>query len=161
MTIPGVSRTCIYVAAGRAIGAREPDPMVRNPDDLAERLLGDANLFGVDHPTVRALGKPYDEAMSNPEVVNKPGLLPGRAYHPKLYLFDGAQNTGYVVGSANLTNSALMTNTEVVVAGKDDGLANPCVCHVLDSLLHEVLENQAVGVFVEDALIDGFPIVLN
>ena len=70
MTIPGVSRTCIYVAAGRAIGAREPDPMVRNPDDLAERLLGDASLFGVDHPTVRALGKPYDEAMSNPEVVN-------------------------------------------------------------------------------------------
>ena len=70
MTIPGVSRTCIYVAAGRAIGAREPDPTVRNPDDLAERLLGDASLFEVDHPTVRALGKPYDEAMSNAEVVN-------------------------------------------------------------------------------------------
>jgi methyltransferase (TIGR00027 family) len=70
MTIPGISRTCIYVAAGRAIGAREPDPTVRNPDDLAERLLGDVTLFDVDHPTVRALGKPYEEAMSDPEVVN-------------------------------------------------------------------------------------------
>ncbi len=70
MTIPGISRTCIYVAAGRAIGAREPDPTVRNPDDLAERLLGDASLFEVDHPTVRALGKPYEEAMSDAEVVN-------------------------------------------------------------------------------------------
>lgn len=70
MTIPGISRTCIYVAAGRAIGAREPDPTVRNPDDLAERLLGDASLYAVDHPTVQALGKPYDEAMSSAEVVN-------------------------------------------------------------------------------------------
>jgi methyltransferase (TIGR00027 family) len=70
MTIPGISRTCIYVAAGRAIGAHEPDPAVRNPDDLAERLLGDVSVFGVDHPTVRALGKPYDEAMADAEVVN-------------------------------------------------------------------------------------------
>jgi methyltransferase (TIGR00027 family) len=58
------------VAAGRAIGAHEPDPTVRNPDDLAERLLGDAAVFGVDHPTVRALGKPYDDAIADPEVVN-------------------------------------------------------------------------------------------
>jgi methyltransferase (TIGR00027 family) len=70
MTIPGISRTCIYVAAGRAIGAREPDPAVRNPDDLAERLLGDASRYGVDHPTVRALGLPYDEAMASAEVVS-------------------------------------------------------------------------------------------
>lgn len=70
MTIPTVSRTCIYVAAGRAIGAREPDPTVRNPDDLAERLLGDPNALDVDHPVVRALALPYDEAMSLPEVVN-------------------------------------------------------------------------------------------
>ena len=67
-------------------------------------------LAGLPSSTVR---------IANPEVVNKPGLLPARAYHPKLYLFDGAQDTGYVVGSANLTNSALMTNTEVVAAGKE------------------------------------------
>jgi len=33
------SRTSIVVAALRAFGAREPDPSVRNPDSLAERLL--------------------------------------------------------------------------------------------------------------------------
>ena len=70
MTIPSISRTCIYVAAARAIGARDPDPTVRNPDHLAERLLGDPDALDVDHPVVRALALPYDEAMSQPEVVN-------------------------------------------------------------------------------------------
>ncbi|HVZ23466.1 MAG TPA: SAM-dependent methyltransferase [Vicinamibacterales bacterium] len=70
MTVPGLSRTCIYVAAGRAIGAKEPDSAVRNPDDLAERLLGDPARYGVDHPTVRALGLPYDEAMASAEVMS-------------------------------------------------------------------------------------------
>src|SRR5690349_23379072 len=70
MTIPGISRTSIYVAAGRAIGAREPDPTVRNPDDLAERLLGDPAALDVDHPAVRALSLSYDDAMELPEVVN-------------------------------------------------------------------------------------------
>ena len=28
------SRTCLYVAAGRALGAREPDESIRNPDYL-------------------------------------------------------------------------------------------------------------------------------
>lgn len=36
-----ISRTAIYVAAGRALGAREPDPAARNPDYLAEKLLGE------------------------------------------------------------------------------------------------------------------------
>lgn len=57
--------------------------------------------------------------IANPEVANKPGLLPGKAYHPKLYLFDSANDTRYVVGSANLTDSALITNTEVVAVGKE------------------------------------------
>jgi len=67
---PGISRTSIYVAAGRAIGAREPDPSVRNPDHLAERLLGDPAVLGVNHPAVHALSLSYDEAMTNVEVVN-------------------------------------------------------------------------------------------
>lgn len=62
------SKTSIYVAAGRAIGAREPDESVRNPDFLAERLLGDPASLEVDHPTVRALGLDYAEAMQKPEV---------------------------------------------------------------------------------------------
>jgi methyltransferase (TIGR00027 family) len=36
----GPSRTSILVAAARALGARERDPSVRNPDWMAEQLLG-------------------------------------------------------------------------------------------------------------------------
>ena len=66
----GISRTSIYVAAGRAMGAREPDPAARNPDYLAEKLLGDPSKLDVDHPAVRALSLGYDEAMKDVEVVN-------------------------------------------------------------------------------------------
>src|SRR5262252_1261675 len=65
----GISRTSIYVAAGRAIGAREPDPAARNPDYLAEKLLGDPAALNVDHPAVRALSLDYNEAMKNGEVI--------------------------------------------------------------------------------------------
>jgi methyltransferase (TIGR00027 family) len=66
----GISRTCIYTAAGRAIGARDPDPSVRNPDSLAEKLLGDPSSFNITHASVRALGLSYDEAMKDLEVVS-------------------------------------------------------------------------------------------
>jgi methyltransferase (TIGR00027 family) len=65
---PPISRTSIYVAAARAVGAREPDASVRNPDNLAERLLGDPDELNVDHPVVRALKLDYDEAMKDIEV---------------------------------------------------------------------------------------------
>jgi methyltransferase (TIGR00027 family) len=65
-----ISRTSIYVAAGRAIGAREPDVSVRNPDYLAEKLLGDPSKLVLDHPAVRALNQPYEEAMKDVEVAN-------------------------------------------------------------------------------------------
>lgn len=58
--------------------------------------------------------------IANPEVISKPGLLPDKSYHPKLYLFDTAKSTGYVIGSANLTDSALIANTEVVTVGEDE-----------------------------------------
>jgi methyltransferase (TIGR00027 family) len=67
---PGISRTSIYVAAGRAVGAREPDSSARNPDYLAEKLLGDPSKLDVDHPAVRALSLRYDEAMKDIEVAN-------------------------------------------------------------------------------------------
>ncbi len=57
--------------------------------------------------------------IANPDVIDGSGLRPSKAYHPKLYLFDAAESTGYVVGSANLTDSALITNTEVVATGKE------------------------------------------
>jgi methyltransferase (TIGR00027 family) len=70
MSDAGISRTSIYVAAGRAIGAREPDATVRNPDDLVETLLGDTSALDFGHPAVRALRLDYDEAMKDIEVVN-------------------------------------------------------------------------------------------
>jgi len=65
-----ISRTSIYTAAGRAIGARDPDPSVRNPDYLAEKLLGDPSAFEINHAAVRSLGLAYDEAMKDLEVVS-------------------------------------------------------------------------------------------
>lgn len=64
----GLSRTAVWVAAGRAIGAREPDPSVRNPDVLAERLLGDTAALGLDHPVIDALKTSYGDAMQDMEI---------------------------------------------------------------------------------------------
>ncbi|MGH9645473.1 MAG: SAM-dependent methyltransferase [Bryobacteraceae bacterium] len=60
----------MWAAASRAIGAREPDPAVRNPDWLAERLLGpeERALLG-DHPLAAAFDQPYEEACRELEVV--------------------------------------------------------------------------------------------
>src|SRR5215216_3723653 len=68
-SVAGISGTSIYVAAGRAVGAREPDPSVRNPDYLAEKLLGDPSTLHVDHPAVRALSLDYEAAMNDMDVV--------------------------------------------------------------------------------------------
>ena len=55
--------------------------------------------------------------IANPEVIQNAGLMPSKAYHPKLFLFDSAHEIGYLTGSANLTESALISNTEIVVTG--------------------------------------------
>jgi methyltransferase (TIGR00027 family) len=65
---PGMSKTAIWVAAARAVGAREPDPAVRNPDHLAEPLLGDRSELDLDHPVVDALTSSYEEAMRDIEI---------------------------------------------------------------------------------------------
>ncbi|RPI61168.1 MAG: SAM-dependent methyltransferase, partial [Lysobacterales bacterium] len=65
---PGISKTAIWVAAARAVGAREPDPAVRNPDHLAEPLLGDPSELDLDHPVVNALSSGYEEAMRDIEI---------------------------------------------------------------------------------------------
>jgi methyltransferase (TIGR00027 family) len=67
---PKISKTAIWVAAARAVGAREPDPAARNPDYLAEPLLGDPAKLALEHPVVHALSQSYDEAMKNAEVVS-------------------------------------------------------------------------------------------
>ena len=66
----GPSKTCLYVAAGRALGAREPDESIRNPDYLAERLLGPEELALVaDQPVVKALDQDFASVRENPEAM--------------------------------------------------------------------------------------------
>jgi len=57
--------------------------------------------------------------IANPEVLNNDAFRPSKAYHPKLFLFDSPDNTGYLTGSANLTESALISNTELVIVGNE------------------------------------------
>ena len=65
------SRTCLYVAAGRALGAREPDESIRNPDYLAERLLGpEERALVADQVVVQALDLDFAEARKNIEALS-------------------------------------------------------------------------------------------
>lgn len=63
------SRTSILTAAARALGSREPDVSARNPDSIADRLIGPAELALIaSHPLSRALNDDFQKAMSNPDV---------------------------------------------------------------------------------------------
>jgi methyltransferase (TIGR00027 family) len=54
------------VAAGRALGAREPDESIRNPDYLAERLLGfEERAMVADQPVVQALDQDFADLHKN------------------------------------------------------------------------------------------------
>ena len=93
----GLSKTAVWVAAGRAIGAREPDPSVRNPDVLAEPLLGDAAALGLDHPVVDALQSTYDAAMRELEVA---GLV--RAMNIRTRFIGDALERAMAAGAAQV-----------------------------------------------------------
>src|SRR5919197_972624 len=70
------SRTSIVVAALRAFGAREPDPAVRNPDSLAERLITPADLDLIrDHPIADAVQDGYQEGRKSREVAGMSNLM--------------------------------------------------------------------------------------
>ncbi len=63
------SRTSILTAAARALGSREPDASVRNPDWVAGRLIGPAELVLIsDHPISQALDRDFHQAMDDPDV---------------------------------------------------------------------------------------------
>ena len=63
------SRTSILTAAARAFGSREPDASVRNPDWVADRLIGPAELALIaDHPISKALDQDFQEAMNDPDI---------------------------------------------------------------------------------------------
>jgi methyltransferase (TIGR00027 family) len=63
------SRTSILTAAARAFGAREPDASVRNPDWVAERLIGPAELALIaEHPISGALDQDFQQAIYDPDI---------------------------------------------------------------------------------------------
>src|SRR4029077_15638982 len=64
------SRTSILTAAARALGSREPDVSVRNPDWAADRLIGPAELALIaDRPISAALGRDLTEALDDIRVL--------------------------------------------------------------------------------------------
>jgi methyltransferase (TIGR00027 family) len=70
------SRTSIVVAALRAFGSREPDPIVRNPDWLAERMVTPAELQLItEHPVASALSQEYGKARRIREVAGMSNLM--------------------------------------------------------------------------------------
>ena len=63
------SRTAILTAAARAFGSREPDASVRNPDWVAGRLIGPAELALIaDHPISKALDQDFQQAMDDLDI---------------------------------------------------------------------------------------------
>src|SRR5215469_252081 len=70
------SRTSILTAAARAFGSREPDVSVRNPDWVAERLIGPAELALItEHPIGQALSQDFQEAIYDPDVFGLAWLM--------------------------------------------------------------------------------------
>jgi methyltransferase (TIGR00027 family) len=101
MTIPPrahpISKTAIWVAAARAIGAREPDLVARNPDRLAGALLGDPSKLELEHPIVEALRSSYEQAMQDLETS---GLV--RAMTERTRFIDEALERAISAGAAQV-----------------------------------------------------------
>ena len=115
------SKTCLYVAAGRALGARDPDPAVRNPDYLAERLLGPVERELVaEQACVQALDLDYSEALKNGEALGSALMMQVRTRFIEERLADAVRNgaTQLVILGAGFDTRAyrlteLLENTRV------------------------------------------------
>ena len=61
---PGLpSKTAVYVAAARALGSKDPDPQLRNPDYLAIKFLGPRERAVLPDIPMDALDLDFDSAM--------------------------------------------------------------------------------------------------
>ena len=134
---PGISKTSIYVAAGRAVGAREPDPGARNPDYLAEKFLGDPAKLDVDHPAVHALRLSYDEAMKDVEVISNVRMMTVRTrfIDEALVRAIGGGATQLVILGAGLDSHAY----------RFQELLAPVRVFEIDRLATQVLKQQRVN----------------
>jgi methyltransferase (TIGR00027 family) len=71
-----LSRTSIMVAAARAFGSREPDESVRNPDAIADQLIGPEELDLIrDHPICNAFEQDYSDAIADPSIAGIAWLM--------------------------------------------------------------------------------------
>jgi methyltransferase (TIGR00027 family) len=67
----GPSRAELVAAAARAVGSHDPDPFTRNPDWLANPLLGPSELLLIaPHPISRAVDQDIRIAILDAEVLN-------------------------------------------------------------------------------------------
>ena len=60
-----------------------------------------------------------------------------------------------------LVEFLLQNDRVIVVSGKDDGLANLCASFVTNPFLHQVLENDPLGIEIEYRSINLFGVVVN
>src|SRR5262245_46334401 len=61
---PGLpSKTAVYVTAARAVGSKNPDPQLRNPDYLAIKFLGPRERAVLPDLQLDALDLDFDSAM--------------------------------------------------------------------------------------------------
>src|SRR5215471_14422427 len=87
-----LSKTSILVAAARALGARDRDAQVRNPDWLAERLVG---------PEERALLGPFDALLERSFEQNIEVTI-ARLLIPRTHFIDARLKTAIGEGIAQL-----------------------------------------------------------
>jgi len=90
---PGLpSKTAVYVAAARALGAKDPDPQRRNPDYLAVKFLGPRERALLPELQLDALDLDFDSAMKQ---LGKDLLVGVMAYRTKAFdaaLLDAVQH---------------------------------------------------------------------
>jgi methyltransferase (TIGR00027 family) len=90
---PGLpSKTAVYVAAARAVGSKDPDPQLRNPDYLAIKFLGPRERAVLPDLPMDALDLDFDRAMKQLGVQLPVAVL---AYRAKVFdaaLLDALQN---------------------------------------------------------------------
>jgi methyltransferase (TIGR00027 family) len=90
---PGLpSKTAVYVAAARAVGSKNPDPQLRNPDYLAIKFLGPRERAVLPDLPMDALDLDFDRAMKQLDMHFLVAVL---AYRTKVFdaaLLDALQN---------------------------------------------------------------------
>ena len=86
------SKTSIWVLAARAIGSRDPDPTVRNPDWVADRMLGPAEkAILADNIVIKGLDKDYRVAMKDGETRARVLMMDIRTKYIDQWLMDAVK----------------------------------------------------------------------